>query len=735
MAGDRVRGFFDFINRRIGRVAAALVLLAVALGIVGPLLANDEEVNFSPSGSIYDTADRAEDVFASSSAIDSALFIVEHPEGDDVLTRDFLLMWKQRSDRLRAATDVVLDRPLSDRLVTGVDLDLGIEIEGVYSIADAVDDHLAAGLEGATEGDVKLALSELLAADSATVNLRGMLSQHRTQEPAVVEGQSMEGWRAPAFFAQLRYDGLFGAPGATEEQETLDAEAWLIEVQTVLRDGHTALPREAALDVYGVGIDFNTEFESSFLSGVPFIILAVALIIFLVGALLRSYWVAATAASGLGLTMLTYNGIVGLIQLDQSPLLQLIVPIAMISFGVDFFIHGAGRVREAQVEGYSREHAYPVGMGAVFTALILAATTSAAAFMSNAVSGIEAITEFGEGAAIALMLAYFYLGLIAPRVLIGIEARIGPAPVHPGWRIVTFKVLFTLAAIVAGVVVGMTVALPAVGAVAFLLFIGLFIYFPYRVTKRRHAKAATLGLELTDEVRGAGHGFIAAGSVVHFLARWRVITLPIIAVVAVVGTVLALNVKTEFNFTDFLPSNSDTVVSFERLDEHSSSGVGGPGYVYVEGDLTRPENLEALEAALAQIVASGADFALDFDGQVETSENAASIVRTAMSSPVAIAAISDAGTILTDDNADGLPDSQDQVAAVFEFARANGLPNAQGEVILRADIVERFLYSDGVTQATRLEVIIPSFTEDAVILDGRAALEDAANGLAGLPGI
>lgn len=235
MAGDRVRGFFDFINRRIGRVAAALVLLAVALGIVGPLLANDEEVNFSPSGSIYDTADRAEDVFASSSAIDSALFIVEHPEGDDVLTRDFLLMWKQRSDRLRAATDVVLDRPLSDRLVTGVDLDLGIEIEGVYSIADAVDDHLAAGLEGATEGDVKLALSELLAADSATVNLRGMLSQHRTQEPAVVGGQSMEGWRAPAFFAQLRYDGSFGAPGATEEQETLDAEAWLIEVQTVLQ--------------------------------------------------------------------------------------------------------------------------------------------------------------------------------------------------------------------------------------------------------------------------------------------------------------------------------------------------------------------------------------------------------------------------------------------------------------------------------------------------------------------
>ena len=359
---------------------------------------------------------------------------------------------------------------------------------------------------------------------------------------------------------------------------------------------------------------------------------------------MRSYWAAASAAMGLGVTMLTYNGIVGLIQLDQSPLLQLIVPIAMISFGVDFFIHGAGRVREAQVEGYTREHAYPVGMTAVFTALILAATTSAAAFLSNAVSGVEAITEFGEGAAIALLLSYFFLGLIAPRVLIGIERGIGPRPVHPGWRIVTYKVLFTLSALVAGVMVAMTVAAPAIGAAALLVFIGLFVYVPYRTTKRRHAKAADRGMDVTDEIRGAGHGFVAAGSVVHFLARWRVVTLPVVAVLALGGAFLAFNVKTEFQFTDFLPSDAEAVISLDQLEEHSPGGIGGPGFVYVEGDLTDPATLLAMEAALTSVVNSGAEFAPDFEGRVATGENAATIVRAAMASPAPIDAISAVGT-------------------------------------------------------------------------------------------
>ena len=718
-ASPRANRLFEFLNRRIGIVSALIVILAVGLAVVAPSIANEEAVNFSPTGEIYEIAERAEEVFDPISSIAGAVFLVEDPDGIDVLTRDDLLAFKQRSDALRAETKEVQDQALNARLVTGVDLDLGIEIHGIFSIADAVDDALGAGgLAAATDDDVKAALTSLLAADAPTAGLRSTLSSSARTSLNLTSGGIVEVWEAPAFVAQMRYDFASLDDGGGEDQQILNSEAWLIETQTVLRDGNRLLPADASLNVWGLGIDFNTAFEDSFLAGGPYIFLAVALIVLLVGGLLRSYWAAAVVAAGLGVTMMTYNGMTALVQLDVSPLLQLIVPIAMISFGVDFFIHGAGRTREAQVEGATRERAYPLGMTAVAKALLLAAVTSAVAFLSNAVSGVEAITEFGIGAAIALLLAYAFLGIVAPRVLLGIENGLRGRPADLGLMI-GYKVLFAFAAIVAGVMVSMTVVMPLIGAVLFLIFIGFFMWLPYRMAKRRNEKAVAAGRPLIDDVRGAGHGFPAAGTVVHFFARWRVITLPIVAIVAVIGVVLFTQVERRFEFTDFLPQNSETVQGIDKADEHLPGEVGGTGYIYVEGDLTAPDALLQMEAVLADLA----------DAETDRSPNAASIVRAAMASPPATQAISAGGVGLTDSDGNGLPDDAAQVRAVYDYAVANGIPDAQGVTLLRADVVQRFLYVDGATQATRLEVDVPSFTDDPLILAARADLEAGAEEL------
>ena len=712
---------FEFLNRRIGIVAGLIGVLAVALALAAPSIANDEPVNFDPTGEIYEIRDRALDIFDPVSSVAGAIYLVEDPDGIDVLTRDDLLEFKVRSDALRAETHDVQGQPLNARLETGVDVDLGIEIDGVYSIADAVDEALGAGgLAGATDDDVKAVLSELLASDAPTAGLRSTLSDsaHTTLSP--VGSDVVEVWQSSAFIAMLRYNFDSFDTGAGDDQWSLDSEAWLIESQTVLRDGDEFLPENAELNVWGVGINFDTEFTNSFLAGGPYIFLAVALIVLLVGALLRSYWAAAAVGAGLGVTMMMYNGVTAVIQLHQSPLLQLIVPIAMISFGVDFFIHGAGRTREAQVEGHSRERAYPLGMTAVAKALFLAAVTSAAAFLSNAVSGVEAITEFGIGSAIALLLAYVILGIIAPRVLVGIENRLQGRPADMGLMI-RYKVLFTISAVFSGVMVSMTVVMPSIGAAIFVVFSALFIWLPYRMTLRRNRKATAAGRVLIDDVRGAGHGFRAAGVVVHFLARWRVITLPVVAVIAIVGAFLFTQVERRFEFTDFLPETSEAIAGFDKAQEHFPGQVGGKGFVFVEGDLTDPATLLAMEATLNDLAPS----------ETNRSPSAVSIVRAAMASPPAIQAISDSGTALTDNDGDGIPDDSAQVRAVYEYAFANGIPNADGVIILRSDVVQRFLYVDGPVQATRLEIDVASFIDDELILAARAELEAAAATLSG----
>jgi predicted RND superfamily exporter protein len=729
---------FEWINRRIGRIGLVVVILALALGVVGPMVANEEDVNFSPTGEMYEIQERVRDIFTPESAIASAVFLIEDPFAEegvdaDVLTADAMLLWKQRQNALRTETRVVMDKPLNARLVSGVDRELQLPIDQIFSIVDVVDAALPGGLENATDRDVKAVLADLFAEGSPQAGLRSTLADATFETPEAGDGFPI--WRAPVFLAQLRFD-VNSFEGATYEERFIASEAWQVEAQTVLRGDKRRLAPGDPLNVWGVGIDFNIAFEKSFQEGGPFVFFAVAFIVLLVGALLRSYWAAASASLGLGVTMLFYNGIVGIIQLDVSPLLQLIVPIAMISFGVDFFIHGAGRMREAQVEGLSRLRAYPVGATAVFSALLLAAVTSAVAFLSNAVSGVEAITEFGIGAAVALLLAYVFLGLLAPRVLIGIEQRLGSRPTYRGltvtvpFRAAFYNVLFLFASLFAGVMVALTVVYPLLGSGLFLIYLLLAVYLPFRWTVRRNRRAAAAGeREMTEEIKGAGHGFAAAGSVVHFLARWRVVTLPVVGLIAVGGVIAAFQVEKAFELQDFLPSDTDTVQSLEKYSEYFER-FGAPGYVYVEGDLTSPETLRALDVSQRTLETSDAPFRRDLDGNVITSPSAASIARLAIASPPAADLVEQTtGVAISDADGDGLPDDAAQIGAVYATAVTVGVPDAQGQLILRPDVVQRFLYADEGSQATRIEAEILSFTDEVIVTEAQDALGAIATDL------
>ena len=716
---SKVRTMFAWINRHIGVLSIVLVLAAVVFGIVGSVISDTDEPNFSPSGEIYDTEARAEEVFASSSPIRDAGFLADEPNGQDVLTQVALLEFLENSADVRSNPDNTV------HLASVFDQDLGVEIAGVFSLADAVDAALPSGLAGATDADVKIALADLLADDSPTGALRFTLADSATAEAGEVAGRTITIWRSPAFIASVRYDiSTFDGGGDIVDGEDMvqnaNSERWLRTVQTTLRGD------QRDVRVIGLGIDANLTAEEQLTAGAPFIFLAVAIIVLLVGALLRSYFAAVVVATGLSIMLLFYNAILGFASTNMgSALVVFILPITLIAFGVDYFIHGMGRVREAQVDGEPRSQAYTVGMVAVFGALTLAAATSIAAFLSNAASGIEAIIEFGFAAAVGLAIAYLILGWISPKVLLAIEERVGPNPADRGLMI-SYKIGFLFVAIVAGVVVSMTAMMPQFGAIALLIFLSLFLLLPMWLTRRRNARAEAKGRPLTNEVKGAGHGFKAAGTAVHFLARWRVFTLPAVAVLAIAGLYGASQVETSFEFSDFFSPRTDFIQGLERLETHYGSATGGAAYIYVEGDLTDPDTIEAMEAAIERLDQSDAQFARDLDGELVVSPNAASLVRTTMTVPGAAANVEAVAAVTIVDSGSGLPDSPEGIGAIYTTSRAEGVVAGDGVTIVRADHVETFLYEEGATQATRLEVLVTTFTDDAIILEARSALDDAA---------
>ena len=258
---EKTYGLYRFINRHPWSIAGVLVVLAAVLSALFPTLAAEEEPSFDPKGPIYDTRDRVEEVFASSSSVRDAIFIVENPDGGDVLTRDALLELKQNQAALLA------DAEAQSHFATTFDRDLGIEMVGVFSVADAVDAALPGGLEAASEADVKKALADLLADEAPTSGLRFLLSPTSTgREPTVVGDETIVVWESPAFFARVIYDiDSFDAPSEESfgEESNLDAEAWLRDVQITLRGD------QQSVTAIGLAIDQGSSVKSRLSRRVP----------------------------------------------------------------------------------------------------------------------------------------------------------------------------------------------------------------------------------------------------------------------------------------------------------------------------------------------------------------------------------------------------------------------------------------------------------------------------------
>ena len=139
------RGYrvFEWINRNIKGLSIVLVITAVVLGVVGPMVASEDQPSFNSGGEIYDTDDLVVDRFDADSPIRAASFFVETDDVTatpdtrvhDVLTADALREFKANADAVRAEYSSGDD----PALVRTFDNDLGVEIDGIYSIADAVD--------------------------------------------------------------------------------------------------------------------------------------------------------------------------------------------------------------------------------------------------------------------------------------------------------------------------------------------------------------------------------------------------------------------------------------------------------------------------------------------------------------------------------------------------------------------------------------------------------------------
>ena len=439
-----------------------------------------------------------------------------------------------------------------------------------------------------------------------------------------------------------------------------------------------------------------------------------------VGVVLRSYWSVTLAGGSLAILMVWLKGITNLLGFEGSLIMDFIVPIAMLSFGIDFAFHAVGRYREEAARGGPRSRAFVTGLTAVSAALLLAFLSDSVAFASNVTSGIPAVIQFGLGAAIALAAADLILGVVMPLTLMRIEERLPERAMAPSWRArAQHWGGIALAATAAGFSVLFLIFFPVIGVIALPLYFLVFLALPLWLQTRRPAPAPPVTAPASS-----GGTWQLAGRAAMVVARGRAVVLPVAFGITALAVWSATSLEASFDVKDFFTGSSDFVVSLDKLDEHSAAGEGA--IVYIEGDLSTPAALAAIQEFVDGIEASesGRSGRLA-SGELQLDAGALEIVNEAMASPAAVAAISTAtGVALRDADGDGIADTSEGIAAIYGFAALGGIPGDEGLVLTPSDIPARlWTADDGSRQATQVLIGLTGTREQANVRDARDELD------------
>jgi len=722
--------FTEFIVENSFWIFLIGILVTVVLTYPFTKWAPTVQASPNPPGKVYDLQSDIDAKFPT--PVHIAGYVLEARPRDgkagDVLTREVLLEFKNNLTDL-----ILLDQ--NEELAVGTlepqtylyqyfDYDMGADVLGISSILNAIEVSLGtvgATLESATDDQIKLVVHSLLSNES-TKGLRDFLSVDATVEQKVVFGQEIDYWVSPAMlFYALADNSKLGSSGL---EIGMGGGPDVINKEHLNRKiGNVMAGDEVSFETWGVAIDANLEAEDEGRSAGIYIMFTIIAAVVVVGISLKSYWVTALTGIGLSILIIWLKGISAIVGLKGGLVIDLVVPISMISLGVDFVVHAVRRYQEETSEHMPRAQSFMVGYSAVLIALLMAMTSDGIAFLSNLSSNIEAVIHFGCAAAIAVISSFLVLGFLVPLATMNLDVMVlGSRLSVSGWRWNIFRSIgIAGVAILSGISVVIMLALdPSIGLILLVVSFIIFIVIPVCVIKLKvpltfmnigHSRFAT---ESSFKNKS-----IATTIVVNLvsLVTSRV-WISILVVVFVTSSMVyfATQLEPSFDVKDFFDSDSEFVEGLDKLDEHVRNSGGEPGIAYVSGDLTDPNALSAISDFVERL--RTVDYvAQSPSGEVTFGLNALTLLNTTLDNEIAKSTIyRSKNVLLTDLDSDGIPDTRDQIIAVYEYAHLFGIPGDEGKLALSTDQVGGSIYYTGVgSDLTTISFQIPGTRDQSVV--------------------
>ena len=690
-----------FLSSRSSSVI--VIFLIVSILLVYPLidLAPTQQASPNPPGEVYDMQADIDAKFPT--PVHFATYVLEARDGD-VLTRDVLVEFKENRDRLLAfdkkgelSAGTLINQPY---LFSYFDTDIGLSVTGISSILDPIDltlREMGAKLATASDTEIKLAVAELMS-NTSTRGMLDLLSTKAISEDRIINGEVVKWWTSPAMLFHFLADneklggaGLeIGLGGGTD---VVNKEHLNRKIRSVM----TGYSR--TYHVWGVAIDANLESEEEGQAAGLFITFTVIGALLVIGLSLKSYWITVISGIGLGILMIWLKGISALIGLKSGLVIDLLVPIGMISLGVDFVVHAMHRYREEILVGHLPRMALRVGLSGVIGALLLAMASDSVAFLSNLSSNIEAVVHFGSAAAIAVLSSFIILGIVAPIISMRVDELINLSGERfTGKFMAALKICGGMGAACAsaGSVILMLAVSKIYGVVMLgataLLFAEIPIAYLYILVGRNSTGVERSPYQEKHRSDSASRVTSAIERVVVTAASNSSIVLTGAVLFTLLSGFFAFRLEPTFDVRDFFDSESDFVTGLDKLSEHLGEKGGEPGVAYIRGDLMDPGAVLAISQFIERL-REVENVAETPSGEVTIGLNVVNTSRIILGSPEAIKSIErETGVVVQDSNKDGIPDSRDQMQAAYKYALSFGVPGKGGDLILRPDQVRGAIY-------------------------------------------
>ncbi len=736
------KGFFGWLGNtlenRSGWVITVIVLITICLLFPLILMSPTEQASDNPTDNeIVQLADHIEDTF--SLEVMWVGFIVEGRDGD-VLTQKSLAEVYERTEALKQSE-------LAQYLYLSYDEAASMSIQGVFTIADAVNEALVMQSGGTldifsekvTDEQIKAIIGFLMESPAA--------EQFHESLSSLYEYDSTKGWTSPALIVSVLASDERVLTDYLDDGTAIDEagiadksyarEAYALDVQEIMRGD------QVENEVIGMALDLEHEIEKEGMIGGIMLFAALILMAILLLIIFRSVIIMVLTVGGLGMLIIWFKGISNLVGLKGSMIVDIILPVAIVVLGVDYAIQSLFRYRERRAGGDGPREALGNSTSRVGRALVLAMFTTIIAFISNATASIESVIGFAVAASIAIFASFILLGLFVPTVTMKWRARrYGD---YAGFWLRFFADIIDgiVLAIVGGICViissdayygGVAGALGIVYIIGFwvwrgqtpgkmLMFVkiqstdekpitfgrSLMRYFAYLAssiplgigflwilwdTKRQgwHDKiAGTYVIDVLkpkEVVRGyasSGSSFLG-NAVIAASDRWKIV-LPVALIITVLAAWGWSNVETKMDAADALKADSDFVVGLDKWDVHGADKGGEPSLLYFEGNLTQIESIEAMYETIDQMNREGEEAYVGNDpisGEANANSLLLDVLEALVGNEYAKNTITEAtGTEITDLNNDLIPDTQDQLQAAYDYIIENGLPEDENTLRYR----------------------------------------------------